>query len=111
MGTSLIAITALWKDELLTRLDLEPLSILETHRMIESTLGGAVDSRSAQRFWKLTKGNALFLRQLLKDQIAAGAIRQVAGVWMWEERVAVSDSIGDMVSRQLSRLSPMWRWS
>ena len=100
------AITALWKDELLARLDLEPLSILETHRMIESTLGGAVDSRSAQRFWKLTKGNALFLRQLLKDQIAAGAIRQVAGVWMWEERVAVSDSIGDMVSRQLSRLPP-----
>ena len=100
------AITALWKDELLARLDLEPLSILETHRMIESTLGGAVDSRSAQRFWKLTKGNALFLRQLLKDQIAAGAIRQVAGVWMWEERVAVLDSIGDMVSRQLSRLPP-----
>ena len=100
------AITALWKDELLTRLDLEPLSVSDTHRMIETTLGGAVDSRSAQRFWKLTKGNALFLRQLLKDQIAAGAIRQVAGVWMWEERVAVSDSIGDMVGRQLSRLPP-----
>jgi DNA-binding CsgD family transcriptional regulator/tetratricopeptide (TPR) repeat protein len=100
------AITALWKDDLLTRLDLQPLSPPDTHRLIETTLGGAVDSRSAKRFWKLTGGNALFLRQLLKDQIAAGAIRQVAGVWMWDERVAVSDSIGDMVSRQLSRLAP-----
>jgi ATP/maltotriose-dependent transcriptional regulator MalT len=100
------AITALWKDDLLTRLDLQPLSAPETHRMIETTLGGVVDSRSAKRFWKLTGGNALFLRQLLKDQIAAGAIRQVAGVWMWDERVAVSDSIGDMVGRQLSRLTP-----
>jgi DNA-binding CsgD family transcriptional regulator len=100
------AITALWKDDLLARLDLEPLSASDIHRMIETTLGGAVDSRSAKRFWKLTGGNALFLRQLLKDQIAAGAIRQVAGVWMWDERVAVSDSIGDMVGRQLSRLAP-----
>ena len=100
------AITALWKDDLLARLDLEPLSASDIHRMIETTLGGAVDSRSARRFWKLTGGNALFLRQLLKDQIAAGAIRQVAGVWMWDERVAVSDSIGDMVGRQLSRLAP-----
>ncbi len=100
------AITALWKDDLLARLDLEPLSATDTRRMIETTLGGPVDSRSAKRFWKLTGGNALFLRQLLKDQIAAGAIWQVAGVWMWDERVAVSDSIGDMVGRQLSRLAP-----
>jgi DNA-binding CsgD family transcriptional regulator len=100
------AITALWKDDLLARLDLEPLSATDTHRMIEATLGGAVDGRSAKRFWKLTGGNPLFSRQLLKDQIAAGAIRQVAGVWMWDERVAVSDSIGDTVGRQLSRLPP-----
>jgi DNA-binding NarL/FixJ family response regulator len=100
------AITALWKDDLLARLDLEPLSAQDTHRMIETTLGGPVDSRSAKRFWKLTGGNALFLRQLLKDQIADGAIRQVAGVWMWDERVAVSDSIVALVGRQLSRLAP-----
>ena len=100
------AITALWKNDLLARLDLGPLSAPDTHHMIETMLGGAVDSRSARRFWKLTGGNALFLRQLLKDQIAAGAIRQVAGVWMWDEHVAVSESLGDMVGRQLSRLAP-----
>jgi DNA-binding CsgD family transcriptional regulator len=100
------AITALWKDDLLTRLDLQPLSAADTHRMIETTLGGVVDSHSAKRFWKLTGGNTLFLRQLLKDQIEAGAIRQLAGVWIWDEHVAVSDSIGDIVDRQLSRLAP-----
>ncbi|HUH70085.1 MAG TPA: LuxR family transcriptional regulator, partial [Mycobacterium sp.] len=91
---------------MLARLDLEPLSASDTRRMIETTLGGAVDSRSAKRFWKLTGGNALFLRQLLKDRLAAGAIRQVAGVWMWDERVAVSDSIAALVGQQLSRLAP-----
>ena len=100
------AITALWKDGLLTRLDLDPLSPQATRDLIEGMLGGPVDARSARRFWKLTGGNALFLRQLLKDQVAAGGIRQVAGVWMWDGEVAVSQSISDMVGRLLGRLSP-----
>src|SRR3984957_1525766 len=91
------AITALWKDDLLTRLDLQPLSAPDTHRMIEITLGGVVDSRSAKRFWKLTGGNALFLRQLLKDQIAAGAIRQGAGGGVWGEHGGGGGDMGGMV--------------
>ena len=100
------AITALWKDHLLTRVDLQPLSAADTRLIVETTLGGAVDSRSAKRFWKLTGGNALLIRELLKDQISAGRMRQVAGVWMWDERVAVSDSLSGMVGRQLSGLAP-----
>jgi DNA-binding NarL/FixJ family response regulator len=100
------AITALWKDHLLTRVDLQPLSPTDTRLIIETTLGGAVDSLSAKRFWKLTGGNMLLMRELLKDQIAAGRMRQVAGVWMWDERVAVSDSISGMVGRRLSGLAP-----
>lgn len=99
------AVTALWKDGLLARLDLEPLSEAGTRSLIETALEGAVDARSAKRFWKLTGGNALFLRQLLKDQVDAGRMRKVAGVWMWDERVAVSQSITDMVGRQLGELS------
>ncbi|ULE31532.1 LuxR C-terminal-related transcriptional regulator [Mycobacterium sp. IDR2000157661] len=100
------AITALWKDGLLARLDLEPLSADAARGMIAETLGGAVEARSARRFWKLTGGNALFLRQLVKDQIDAGHIRRRAGVWVWDGDVAVSQSISDMVGRQLRRLTP-----
>ena len=100
------AITALWKDGLLTRLDLEPLTVDAARAMIETAVGGAVDARSARRFWKLTGGNALFLHQLVKDQVAAGRIRMIAGVWMWDGDVAVSQSISDMVGRQLHELTP-----
>ncbi|MDA4105806.1 helix-turn-helix transcriptional regulator [Mycolicibacterium holsaticum] len=100
------AVTALWKDGLLARLDLEPLSAEATRVMIEDVLGGAVDARSARRFWKLTDGNALFLQQLVKDQVAAGRMRSSAGVWMWDGDVAVSQSITDMVGRQLCELDP-----
>ncbi len=99
------AVTALWKDGLLARLDLEPLTEAGTRSLIETALDGAVDARSAQRFWKLTGGNALFLRQLVNDQVSAGRMRQIAGVWMWDDRVAVSQNITDMVGRQLGELS------
>jgi DNA-binding CsgD family transcriptional regulator len=100
------AVTALWKEGLLARLDLEPLSAAATREVIESTLGGPVDARCAARFRKLTGGNTLFLRQLLSDQVAAGQMREVAGVWMWDGDVAVSPSLSDTVGRQLGRLSP-----
>lgn len=105
-GTEPDAVTALWKDGLLARLDLEPLSAKATRSLIESTLAGPVDGRSAQRFWRLTGGNALYLLQLMKDQVAAGRLRRVAGVWMWDGDVAVSQSISDMVGRQLGQLTP-----
>ena len=100
------AVTLLYKDGLLARLDLEPLSAAATREVIESTLGGPVDARSAARFAQLTGGNALFLRQLLADQIAAGRMRELAGVWMWDGDVAVSASLSDTVGRQMGRLSP-----
>ena len=66
---------ALWKDGLLARLDLEPLSPEAARPWSRARLDGPVDARSAQRFWRLTGGNALFLQRLVKDQVAAGRIR------------------------------------
>lgn len=100
------AVTALWKDGLLPRLTLEPLSAAATRDVIEGTLGGPVDARSAARFRRLTGGNTLFLRQLLTDQMAAGRMRKVAGVWVWDGDVAVSASLSDAVGRRLDGLSP-----
>ena len=100
------AVTALWKDGVLPRLDLESLSPAATRELIESTLGGPVDARSAALFRELTGGNTLFLRQLLSDQKAAGRVRESAGVWIWDGDVAVSASLSDTVTRQMGRLSP-----
>lgn len=100
------AVTALWKDGLLARLDLEPLSAAAAREVIEKTLDGPVDARTAARFRELTGGNTLFLRQLLSDQVAAGRMRQSAGVWVWHGDVAVSASLSDTVARQMGQLNP-----
>jgi len=100
------AVKALWRDGLLARLDLEPLSMEATRAVVETALDGQVDIRSANRFWRLTGGNALFIQQLLTDQVAAGRIRKIAGVWIWDGDVAVSPSMTDLVGAQLDRLPP-----
>jgi DNA-binding CsgD family transcriptional regulator/tetratricopeptide (TPR) repeat protein len=105
-GTEPDAVKALWKDGLLARLDLEPLSPEAARTMVEGSLDGPVDARSARRFWRLTGGNALFLQRLVKDQVAGGRIREVAGVWIWDGDVAVSQSMSDLVGNELDRLVP-----
>jgi len=100
------AVRALWRDGLLARLDLAPLSREATRAVVEDMLGGPMDARSAKRFWHLTGGNALFVQQLVKDQVDAGRIHQVAGVWLWDGDVAVSQSISDLLGNRLDQLPP-----
>ena len=100
------AVTALWKDKLLERLDLAPLSAEATRSVVEQIMDGPLDARSAHKFWRLTGGNALFIQQLVKDQVAAGRLRQVAGVWLWDGDVAVSQSMSDLVGNRLDQLPP-----
>jgi predicted ATPase len=80
------AVKALWKDGLLARLDLEPLSAEASRTMVEGELNGPIDARSAQRFFRLTGGNALFLQRLVKDQVAAGRIRWATSWTGWRPR-------------------------
>jgi DNA-binding CsgD family transcriptional regulator/tetratricopeptide (TPR) repeat protein len=100
------AVTALWKDGLLARLDLDPLTEDATRSMVERALGGPIDARTAKRFWKLTGGNPLYLQQLIRDQVAAERFHQAAGFWIWDRDVAVSQSMSDLVGSQLDRLPP-----
>ena len=73
------AITSIWKDHHLERLELQPLSLAETTTLVEHVLDGPVDSFSAQRLWQYTQGNALYLRHLLDNEVIAGRMTQRSG--------------------------------
>ncbi|HEY5857849.1 MAG TPA: AAA family ATPase [Aldersonia sp.] len=97
------AITALWKDELLPRLEVQPLSKAETAALLETVLAGDVESASAQRVWYYTRGNALYLRQLIADELAAGRFMQQAGVWIWDTNLRVSPTLADLIDATIGR--------
>jgi DNA-binding NarL/FixJ family response regulator len=98
------AVTALWKDGHLSRLELQPLAADETATLMEATLGGPVDSLTARRLWSITQGNALYLRQLVDGELEAGRLHQVAGVWLWSGEPKLSPGLVELVSARIGQL-------
>jgi DNA-binding NarL/FixJ family response regulator len=98
------AVTALWKDGHLPRLELQPLSPAETAALVEARLGGPVDSTAARRLWSLTRGNALYLRQLVDGELESSRLHQVAGVWRWSGAPELSPGLVELVSARVGQL-------
>ena len=98
------AVTALWKDGHLPRLELQPLSPEETAMLVEARLNGPVDSVAARRLWSITQGNALYLRQLVDGELESGRLHQVAGVWRWLGEPVLSPGLVELVSARIGRL-------
>lgn len=69
------AVQEIWAAGRFERLDLQPLSLDETAALLSTTLDGPVDSGAAQRLWKLTLGNALYLRNIVEYEVAEGRDR------------------------------------
>jgi DNA-binding CsgD family transcriptional regulator len=77
------AIQELWTAGQFDRLDLKQLSLDETAELLSAALDGAVDLDAAQRLWKLTRGNVLYLRNIVEQEVADGRIVHEHGLWRW----------------------------
>ncbi|HEY5854039.1 MAG TPA: LuxR C-terminal-related transcriptional regulator [Aldersonia sp.] len=97
------AITALWKDEVLPRLEVQPLAESETTVLVEHVLRGRLESSSARRIWHHTRGNVLYLRQLIADELAAGRLGEESGVWMWQRSEELSPTLTELVAAAIGR--------
>lgn len=97
------AITAIWKDQHLDRLELQPLSLREITDLVEHMLGGPVDSYSAQRLWQYTQGNALYLHHLLENEVSSGQLTQRSGVWLWDGNPRLSPTLAQLLGTRLAQ--------
>ena len=77
------AVQEIWKVGRFERLDLQPLSLDETATLLSAALDGSVDPDAAERLWKLTRGNVLYLRNIVEREVADGRIVQQHGYWQW----------------------------
>jgi hypothetical protein len=99
------AVTALWKDEHLPRLELQALSAAETTTLLEQVLDAPVDSMGADRLWSLSQGNLLFLRHLVDAELRSGRLRNVAGLWQWPETPELSAELAELVRSTMGELT------
>jgi DNA-binding CsgD family transcriptional regulator len=91
------AVAALWKDGHLRRLDLQPLARGESDALLELALCGPVSTACAERMWSLSRGNVLFLHQLVSQEMQAGRLVNRDRRWHWEGTMEVSQSLIDLV--------------
>ncbi len=61
------AVAALWADELLTRIEVEPLDRPATAALLESALGAPLDAAATDEVFQRSQGNPLYLRRLVTD--------------------------------------------
>lgn len=103
------AVTVLWKDHYLQRLDLQPLSQNESSTLLGLGLGGSVDPDIDERMWALTQGNVLFLRHLVDQEIRHNRLHSLNGRWVWQGAPIVSPRLMDLIESQVGSVSDALR--
>jgi DNA-binding CsgD family transcriptional regulator len=98
------AVTALWKDGLLRRREVEPLTRSKIDDLLAATLGAAPDRQCADKVWHLTHGNVLFLRQLVEQEYQAGRMVAQEGAVRWRGNTAISGSLAELVDAQIGAI-------
>lgn len=99
------SITALWKNGLALRVDLQPFSTSELRDLISRALGGSVSTRTVARLAAVSDGNVLFARELVVGAIQAGSLRVRQGVWAWDEQVVLAPRLVEAVGARLAALT------
>ncbi|HEV7759224.1 MAG TPA: LuxR C-terminal-related transcriptional regulator [Acidimicrobiales bacterium] len=97
-------IVALWKDDLALRIEVQPLSRIEVAQLLEQTLGGTVDGATARRLFDVTRGNVLFLRELVAAGRSSDALVERAGVWCWDGPLRPGVPLRELIADRLGAL-------
>ena len=98
------AIEALWKDAGAQRLGLGALDESQTDQLLEAIVGGPVEAGVRQWIWELSRGNALYVTELLRGLLAGGAFSLQDGLWWMSGRPQVPRSLAELVSARIERL-------
>ncbi|MBB3606649.1 DNA-binding NarL/FixJ family response regulator [Mycolicibacterium sp. BK556] len=99
------AVTALWKDHHLRRLELAPLTKAQSVALIETVLGGTLEGLSADVMWHTSAGNPLFLRHMVEGALSAATLTEVDGVWQLRGDAGVPSGLAALLEDRLDKLS------
>ena len=103
------AVEALWKDAGALRLALEPLDEAQTGRLIEAALGAPVEERVRRWVFDSSRGNVMYVRELLLGALADGALEDRGGFWRLARRPPPSASLTELIGARLDGLAPYER--
>lgn len=88
------------------RLDLQPLSRDESTRLLTAALDGPPDEEAAGRLWRLTRGNVLYLRNIVEQEVAQGRLAYRQGYWRWTGDPVIPPSLVELIETRIGALPP-----
>ena len=91
------ALDALWRSGAVLRVELGELERQSIETLLHRALGGPVAADAASLLWEASRGNALFLRELVIGSIANGALDFVDGAWRLVGDLAVTEGLRALV--------------
>ncbi len=103
------AIAALWKEQLLRRVDVEPFSRDQTGELVSSVVAGQADDAAIDRLHLLSSGSPFILRGLIDAALGDGALSQRGGHWSINAEFNLSPDLSEIVESRLSGLSSVQR--
>ena len=98
------AVSEIWKVGQFDRLDVVQLSLDETTDLLSATLEGPVDPDAAQRLWKLTRGNLLYLRNIVEQEVADRRIVHERGYWRWVGDPIMPPGLVELIESRIGTL-------
>ncbi|MEV7964497.1 AAA family ATPase, partial [Sphaerisporangium sp. NPDC088356] len=94
-------VTALWKEGVAQRVDLQPLSDGDVDTLLERGLDSPLDAVTRRTLRRLSVGNPLVLRELVQSGLEGSALRRVDGLWHLDGRLQVTHRLGDLIEAQM----------
>lgn len=98
------AVQGMWRDHHLERVELNPLSREETQTLLALALDARIDGATVHQLWRVTGGNLLYLRELVRSGIDSGALRRHGQIWSWRGSLAMNARLTELVSNRLANV-------
>lgn len=87
------------------RLDLEPLDRHATATLVELVLGAPVDGGAQRAIWERSRGNVLYLRELVLGALDAGLLVEQRGLWDLTADLGHTPRLAELVEARLADLT------
>jgi len=100
-----VPITALWKDGLAERIDLDYLTDSAIQALVACALGGHVDPGLVAEVAGRSQRNLLHLRELVVGAVSDGALAELDGVWRLIKPLKPSARLSELIDVRLGLLS------
>lgn len=96
-------VARLWTNDRVELVELADLDATEVIALVTDLCGGPVDATTADEIWRATRGNPLFVRELVTAALADGRLRVDEGLVRRHGEMRAPDRLTELVRAQLHR--------